>query len=802
MPNVLEALYDVATVPPAPPIDDAAWGGRITRWPWTDDPNATNWVPTPNFDVLQANGITPVGWGFSNTTTTTVTNEHPTVGKSIRISGANLTTTAEVAQFIVPNLPRGRYSLRAKMKAVLVSGGSASAGGLMFLYTTIHGGTEQIAVPPLVSGTTDGWVDRYKTTFYWEGGQVIFQFKANLDPSGDIFLADPSLKQVEAPPSEMIVRYPNYMGHLWSDDVQEITVTLTGAPGTLLLKNTLHTTVASQAVASDGTVTMSLPALPDGHYVLTWSTATDDRYLPQWRIVKHPKSAMPTRVDPDQVWVQPDATGTPTRRFAVLIYDATGFPPTKEGWTANLSPWFPQLKADCYLNFKLIGAPYAALTNLGLALRDWGMTYWDTVGHYDIDGEPAGTRWPPDDSFFPSLVNIDRVLTLGDQPGIAGWYTADEREPDSALAVWRLEQMVREYAPNQPSAVAHDAQKLYMTENIEFWDDIQQLHWPDPYPCRNNNFDVIDNQVVFRLNWTSTQVRAGITAVAGARPVWGILQFWGLAQAGWPTFPPFWTFPNPAELRIQTWLAICAGAQGVGYWALHAWAGLSATNRAIMKEALINIVDEVKIYEQALIAERVSPPTVPTGILAIARHLGATTYVFTINNTNTTITDGTRTWARYDTQFWEIPDIEGGLLGTLTVTQEGDTLAADGVVEEVGSRSGVLTVTEAADTMVATGTVAEIGTRSGIVVLTEADDTVAGTGALAVGGAFTATEAADTVVATGELAAVGNTLGLLMRTEDSDTLVAKGITPKRPARELISRYPGRRIVYRYPKEGL
>ena len=221
-----------------------------------------------------------------------------------------------------------------------------------------------------------------------------------------------------------------------------------------------------------------------------------------------------------------------------------------------------------------------------------------------------------------------------------------------------------------------------------------------------------------------------------------------------------------------------------------------------MKEALNNIVDEVKIYEQALIAERVSPPTVPTGILAIARHLGATTYVFTINNTNTTITDGTRTWARYDTQFWEIPDIEGGLLGTLTVTQEGDTLAADGVVEEVGSRSGVLTVTEAADTMVATGTVAEIGTRSGIVVLTEADDTVAGTGALAVGGAFTATEAADTVVATGELAAVGNTLGLLMRTEDSDTLVAKGITPKRPARELISRYPGRRIVYRYPKEGL
>jgi hypothetical protein len=106
------------------------------------------------------------------------------------------------------------------------------------------------------------------------------------------------------------------------------------------------------------------------------------------------------------------------------------------------------------------------------------------------------------------------------------------------------------------------------------------------------------------------------------------------------------------------------------------------------------------------------------------------------------------------------------ITGTLSVTEDDDTLSATGVLPIVGT----LDATEADDTVTATGTLPIVG----ILDATEADDTLeAAGGAPAIVGELAATEADDSLAATGTLPIAGT----LAVTEADDSTASAGVLP-------------------------
>lgn len=102
----------------------------------------------------------------------------------------------------------------------------------------------------------------------------------------------------------------------------------------------------------------------------------------------------------------------------------------------------------------------------------------------------------------------------------------------------------------------------------------------------------------------------------------------------------------------------------------------------------------------------------------------------------------------------------GGIVGTASITEARDTIAATGTIDV----SGVATITEARDTIAATGAVS----ISGVAAITEARDILVATSGTGIDGTASITEARDTIVATGAIAIAG----VAAVTEARDTLVA------------------------------
>lgn len=111
--------------------------------------------------------------------------------------------------------------------------------------------------------------------------------------------------------------------------------------------------------------------------------------------------------------------------------------------------------------------------------------------------------------------------------------------------------------------------------------------------------------------------------------------------------------------------------------------------------------------------------------------------------------------------FTSVP--AGGISGTASITEAGDTVSATATV----LIAGVAAITEADDT--ASGAAGVL--IAGVLASTEADDTLASTSTLAIAAVLAATEADDSLAATGTLAIVGT----LSATEADDTLAATGV---------------------------
>jgi hypothetical protein len=160
----------------------------------------------------------------------------------------------------------------------------------------------------------------------------------------------------------------------------------------------------------------------------------------------------------------------------------------------------------------------------------------------------------------------------------------------------------------------------------------------DPYPIYDQPLGTLAplEQVT---DWTE-QAQA---AVERSRPVWPIIQFFKATSFG--------HFPTEQELRSMSYMAIIGGAKGLFYWSYGRLVSAvpDIAQRRQYWQTLVRVTSQIRSLEPALIspdAPGVLPRVAPAGtIRVLAKQVGATRYVFAVNNTPTPNVRGTFTLA-------------------------------------------------------------------------------------------------------------------------------------------------------------
>ena len=211
---------------------------------------------------------------------------------------------------------------------------------------------------------------------------------------------------------------------------------------------------------------------------------------------------------------------------------------------------------------------------------------------------------------------------LGSNPGLAGWYTADERPVGQAERVFGQYSILRQSDPDGVTFIAQNK-----IRELTRWRDAVDVMGVDPYPI----FNIPEGKrsplqkVTGWVNWAQA-------AVYRSRPVWGVIQFFKFGANGhWPTYD---------ELRTMSYMAVVAGAKGLFYWSYGAGA-LSLVKDPDLREEywqrLVRVTEEIKSLEPALISP--DAPHIITSyspaesIRVLAKQVGDTRYIIAVNNT-------------------------------------------------------------------------------------------------------------------------------------------------------------------------
>jgi hypothetical protein len=277
------------------------------------------------------------------------------------------------------------------------------------------------------------------------------------------------------------------------------------------------------------------------------------------------------------------------------------------------------------INYHLGRAPIPALSTYMDELSSRGIRYLQTVNFYHRDdpqykeidypaareGEEALNRWV--------------ARTLSAHPGLAGFYTADERPADMVPRVFAQRRALAAAAPGTVTyAVLGDG----LERQAPLWRDAIDVMGLDPYPIVK---PAGRNDLAMVGEWT----RMGQDAVKGARPVWMVLQYFPLTGiGGWPSGP---------DIKAMSWMAIIEGARGLFYWS---WGekGLAWVKDPRERERkwaeLVQITKEIHALEPVLLAPDAS---IVTGAPATVRVLGkrgadGARYVFAYNTTGSPVT--------------------------------------------------------------------------------------------------------------------------------------------------------------------
>ncbi|MGH9336464.1 MAG: hypothetical protein ACRD21_22230, partial [Vicinamibacteria bacterium] len=347
---------------------------------------------------------------------------------------------------------------------------------------------------------------------------------------------------------------------------------------------------------------------------------------PAYEIVKMPASArssLATYVDTDNVLVVDGK-----RRFVLGIYDTSGRSKKQSFYAKRISK-IAEAKFNFYINYWLGGASADEIEALTTALRRFDMSYLHTVN-----------MWYEKNAYWPKQTACDGTMSgthgqtaftlcmareLGDLPGFAGWYTADERDADEAAPVFEQYRLLRQADPDGIAFIAQNR-----PGEIGRWRDAADVFGVDPYPIFN-----IPEGKLSPFHTVTRWVETANERVESSRPVWGVIQFFQHGAKGhWPTYD---------ELRTMSYMAVISGAKGLLYWSYGA-RGLAWVKDPEAKktywERLVRVVEEFHELEPVLLtpdAPGVVESVSGAGIRFLAKELDGTRYIFAVNNTRSPI---------------------------------------------------------------------------------------------------------------------------------------------------------------------
>ncbi|HEY7509106.1 MAG TPA: hypothetical protein VIG50_02590 [Vicinamibacteria bacterium] len=493
-------------------------------------------------------------------------------------------------------VPPGWYRLRGWIKPVRAGASAAGSGGRIGLYA----GSAALGATPVVAGTAD-WtrVEREKVLVP-DGAPVTQCLEAYAKPDGDLFFDDVELNRLAPPMVDAFVLYPNYRGMLLASGPQEVRVSLRApadAPVPARLTLTPEggadalVTVHADASAQRRAVALDASRLPPGAYTLRVE-ALDARtravrfQYPPHRIVKLAPGAERSwhvYVAPDGVLVRGGQ-----RQLVLGIYDTGGYSEDPLAYEERLSA-IAQAPFNMYVNYRIGRASTAALDALMSALKRKGMAYLHTVNFWYADDEqwpllpPCGGRSAA--AAGEEAYTACRARELGDNPALAGWYTADERPAEVAPRVFRQYRTLR----------AHDDGVTFIAQNapheLVWYRDVADVIGVDPYPIFN-----IPEGAPSPLEQVTEWVDLAQAAVERSRPVWAVIQFFQFGGNGhWPTYD---------ELRSMSYMALVAGARGLFYWSYGAGALSHVADDRLREEywqRLVRVTREIKSLEPALL---------------------------------------------------------------------------------------------------------------------------------------------------------------------------------------------------------
>ena len=454
----------------------------------------------------------------------------------------------------------------------------------------------------VVRGTTDWTPMRLASIPVKERGAYKLAFGAYGAPHGTAWFSSLALRGARQRPLDVYLLYPNFRGMLFDDRAQTVRVAVATQGGPVarvrlsLVDEAGGAPRVTRDVAASAPTTAELDAsdLPLGAYrlraeLLDAGGGVSARY-PDYRIVKLPAKARAKL----SVWYDEQnvlyAGGKP--QFVIGLYNTSGYTTDRSSYArGGDGAWgndrIAEAPINMLINYHLGAAPIPALTAYLDDLHAHGIRYLQTVNFYQPqdaqynrlpyaaakDGEDALNRWV--------------AATLGKHPGLAGFYTMDERAADQVPVVFR---QYRQLASAAPGSVTYGVLGDGWESQAPLWRDALDVMGLDPYPIVK---PAGQNHLALVGEWT----RLGQDAVKHSRPVWMVLQYFPFTDAGgWPT---------EADLRAMSWMAIIEGARGVLYWSFGE-KGLAWVKDRKEREArwaqLVRVTKEIKALEPVILA--------------------------------------------------------------------------------------------------------------------------------------------------------------------------------------------------------
>ncbi len=617
---------------PCPRSAEAQLGGLGALYPWPEDP--VNLVRNPSFEDVDLSGK-PADWTLGVPSSLFVDTKEVHSGfRSLHLQDSHLAPYTPIASQPLA-LPPGWYNLRGQAKAVNAGTNAAAAGGRLSLWGTG-------VATGVVRGTT-GWTTLEAFSISVVPGLTpTLRVDAYQKPDGDIHFDDVEVHRQVPPVVEGFLLYPNYRGALFEDRSQEISLsvwvrpeeageTLEGLVVRLFLETESGLVVATRDVrpaSGHFPLTLDASAAPLGRLRLrlqarrAGSDALAFEY-PAYQLVKLSVAArggLTTYVDTDNVLVM-----NGRRSFVLGIYDTTGYSTLPSYYEPRISA-IAEAPINMYLNYWLGATPVSGLNALMTTLQKYGMTYLHTVNAWYSDNPdwPGSTLCGSQsaNSLGQDAFTACMAAGLSSNPGLAGYYTADERRADQAERIFSQSRILRAADPDGVTFIA----QMHPSE-LSRWRDATDVMGVDPYPIYNVPLGTLSpfQQVT---DW----VEQAQASVERSRPVWAVIQYFQFGSKG--------HFPTYDELRTMSYMAIVAGAKGLFYWSYGA-KGLSwVTNPALKAEywqRLVRVTREIKALEPALLspdAPEILISHSPTGtIRVLAKRAGDTRYLIAVNNT-------------------------------------------------------------------------------------------------------------------------------------------------------------------------